>query len=102
MGPLTWQCESVSGRAYRRSRLLRLDQVLEVLEELNLRDEGQVPESVTSLLNRFGVATEPQDTPTLVLEKVLLVQEGYLLHAELVKAVAPKRAATARWTAPGE
>lgn len=67
-------------RAGRRSRLVQLDQALEILEELNLRGELTVPAPVRRSLEQLGVMILPRESPTAVLEKVLIVQEVYLLH----------------------
>jgi len=67
-------------RAGRRSRLVQLDRALEVLEDLNLRGERTVPETVLRSLEALGVMILPRESPTAVLEKVLIVQEVYLLH----------------------
>jgi hypothetical protein len=89
---LHWQEESGQGRQIRRSRLIELDQALEVLEELNLSGERHVPESVRGRLRKLGIVITPKETPTAVLERVLIVQEVYLLHPEQMK-VDPERKA---------
>jgi len=77
---LSWEDETGAVRAGRRSRLVQLDRALEVLEELNLRGERTVPETVRRNLEALGVMILPRESPTAVLEKVLIVQEVYLLH----------------------
>jgi len=88
---LSWEGETGDVRADRRSRLVQLDRILETLEELNLRGEQLVPEVVRERLKQLGILILPQETPTTVLEKVLLVQEVYLLH--------PMPPASKPWTA---
>lgn len=77
---LSWEGETGPVRAGRRSRLVQLDRALEVLEELNLRGEPTVPEPVRRSLESLGLVILPRDSPTSVLEKILIVQEVYLLH----------------------
>lgn len=77
---MSWEGETGEGRADRRSRLIQLDRILETLEELNLRGEQMVPEAVRERLKQMGIPIMPQESPTTVLEKVLVVQEVYLLH----------------------
>jgi hypothetical protein len=77
---LSWEGETGEVRADRRSRLIQLDRILETLEELNLRGERMVPESVRERLKQLGIPISPRESPTTVLEKVLVVQEVYLLH----------------------
>lgn len=75
-----WAEESRAARDGRRTRLTELDGALEVLEELNLRGETMVPQALRIRLQAMGVPTVPRDSPTSLLEKVLVVQEVYLLH----------------------
>ncbi len=89
---LHWQEEPGQVRETRRSRLIELDQALEVLEELNLSGERHVPESVRGRLKKLGIAILPKETPTAVLERVLVVQEVYLLHPEQMKPDPGRRA----------
>lgn len=77
---MSWEGETGEVRADRRSRLIQLDRILETLEELNLRGERMVPESVRERLKQLGIPISPRESPTTVLEKVLVVQEVYLLH----------------------
>ncbi len=77
---VSWEEETRSARDGRRSRLAELDWALELLEELNLKGEPTVPTALRTRLERLGIRIRPQDSPTAVLEKVLLVQEVYLLH----------------------
>lgn len=77
---LSWEGESGSQRADRRSHLGQLDRVLEVLEELNLEGESTVPSEVRRQLELCGIATLAEESPSAVLERVLNGQELYLLH----------------------
>ncbi|HEY6538606.1 MAG TPA: hypothetical protein VI138_06150, partial [Candidatus Dormibacteraeota bacterium] len=77
---LSWEGESGSERADRRSHLGQLDRVLEVLEELNLEGEVTVPQDVRRQLDLCGIATLAEESPSAVLERVLNGQELYLLH----------------------
>ncbi len=88
---LSWEDEPGQVRASRRSRLVELDRALEILEELNLRGERLVPEALRRSLQALGVVILPKESPTAVLEKVLVVQEVYLLHPEPAKPLLGKR-----------
>ena len=88
---LIWEDESGQVRASRRSRLVELDRALEVLEELNLRGEQFVPGPLKASLRAFGLAILPRESPTSVLDKVLAVQEVYMLHPEPAKPGLTKR-----------
>lgn len=77
---LSWEGESGSQRADRRSHLGQLDRVLEVLEELNLEGERTVPPEVRRQLELCGIVTLAEESPSAVLERVLNGQEVYLLH----------------------
>jgi hypothetical protein len=74
------EAESRAARTGRRIRLAELDSALELLEELNLRGEETVPPRLRVRLQAMGVPVVPRDSPTSVLEKVLVVQDVYLLH----------------------
>ncbi|MDA8394749.1 MAG: hypothetical protein M0T72_05810 [Candidatus Dormibacteraeota bacterium] len=77
---MSWEEESRSARDGRRNRLAELDSALELLEELNLRGEATVPPRLRIRLQAMGVPVGPRDSPTSLLEKVLVVQDVYLLH----------------------
>lgn len=94
---LIWEDESGQVRASRRSRLVELDRALEVLEELNLRGEQLVPGPLKARLRALGLAILPRESPTSVLDKVLAVQEVYMLHPESAKP-----GLTKRLSAPGQ
>ena len=99
---LIWEDESGQVRTSRRSRLVELDRALEVLEELNLRGEQLVPGPLTAHLRALGLAILPRESPTAVLDKVLAVQEVYLLHPESAKTTPPKRPSAPRQPPEGE
>ncbi|MHB1502196.1 MAG: hypothetical protein ACYCYK_13860 [Candidatus Dormibacteria bacterium] len=99
---LNWEDESGQVRASRRSRLVELDRALEILEELNLRGEQLVPEPLRAHLRALGLAILPRESPTSVLEKVLVVQEVYLLHPEPAKTILSKRPSAPRQHLEGE
>ena len=99
---LIWEDESGQVRTSRRSRLVELDRALEVLEELNLRGEQLVPGPLTAHLRALGLAILPRESPTAVLDKVLAVQEVYLLHPEPAKTTLPKRPSAPRQHLEGE
>ncbi|MGH7608492.1 MAG: hypothetical protein ACREOD_00895 [Candidatus Dormibacteria bacterium] len=81
---LSWESESGPERADRRSHLSELDQVLEVLEALNLEGTRRVPPAVRRRLELSGIATQAEESPSAVLERVLSGQEVYLLHPTVV------------------
>ncbi len=72
--------ESRAARDGRRNRLAELDSALELLEELNLNGQATVPPTLRIRLQAMGVPVVPHDSPTSLLEKVLVVQDVYLLH----------------------
>ncbi|HUY97073.1 MAG TPA: hypothetical protein VMW47_05560 [Verrucomicrobiae bacterium] len=83
--PLTWEQETRHQRASRRDRLLLLDQVLTVLEELNLRGETLVPAGIHEVLTRCGITCPFTDPPAAVIDRVLNEQGDYLLHPVAVR-----------------
>jgi hypothetical protein len=86
---MSWDGESRAAREGRRTRLTELDGALEILEELNLRGEPTVPRAFRVRLQAMGVPTMPRDSPTSLLEKVLVVQEVYLLHPVEIDGLDP-------------
>ena len=70
----------------RRNRLRRLDDVLEALEQLNLHDRTELPESLHIRLLEIGIETPEKFTVTQLIEKVWAVQQPYL-----VKVVVERR-----------
>ena len=79
-GAVSPEEESRAARVGRRNRLAELDSALELLEELNLKGEETVPPRLRVRLQAMGVPVLPRDSPTSLLEKVLVVQDVYLLH----------------------
>ena len=65
--------------------MVELDQALAVLEELNLRGEEFVPGPLRAHLRALGLVILPRESPTSLLDKVLAVQEVYMLHPEPAK-----------------
>ncbi len=83
--------ESRAARDGRRNRLAELDSALELLEELNLKGEETVPPRLRVRLQAMGVPVLPRDSPTSLLEKVLVVQDVYLLHPVELDRAEPGR-----------
>ena len=74
------------GHDERRMRLRRLDDVLEALEQLNLHDRTELPETLRIRLLEIGVETPEKFTITQLIEKVWGIQQPYL-----VKVVVERR-----------
>ncbi|MHB8508709.1 MAG: hypothetical protein ACYDGR_08695 [Candidatus Dormibacteria bacterium] len=64
----------------RRNRLRRLDDLLAVLEELNLRAQGELPGTFRERLLREGIPVKTDSNVTDLIETVLSSQEQYMLH----------------------
>lgn len=63
--------------AVRRGRLTRLDQMLHILEELNLRERKDIPDNVKEGLTSEGIYFETL-TITEIIDRVFSCQEGYM------------------------
>lgn len=63
----------------RRNRLRRLDDVLEALEQMNLRDERTLIPALEERLIQLGVPAPQQLTPTQLIERVWAIQQPYLV-----------------------
>ena len=66
-------------RGERRGHLRRLDDILEVLEQLNLAEEKVIPPHVALVLRAHGVDPDSGPIPLLI-ERVWEAQRPYLLH----------------------
>ena len=64
----------------RRNRLRRLDDLLAVLEELNLREQGALPKGLRERLLVEGIAVRTESNVSDLIEMVLSSQEQYMLH----------------------
>ena len=62
----------------RREKLRDLDDILDALEQLNLRDATALPQPLRDRLELFGVATQPRANVTELIEKVWELQEQFL------------------------
>ncbi len=76
----------------RRSNLRRLDDLLEVLERLNLRDATELPPPIRQRLEKEGIAVEPGVTFTQLIELVWAVQERYLIDLKADRRKGSRRA----------
>lgn len=63
----------------RRTNLRRLDDILEALERLNLRDATELPPGVRERLEQEGIPVEAGVTFTRLIELVWGTQERYLI-----------------------
>jgi hypothetical protein len=63
----------------RRTNLRRLDDILEALERLNLRDATELPPGVRERLEHEGIPVESGVTFTRLIELVWGAQERYLI-----------------------
>jgi hypothetical protein len=65
----------------RRSRLRRLDDLLEALEGLNLRDAPVLSAAVAERLDSLGIKRSPVTAPfTKLIDGVLAAQEPFMIH----------------------
>ncbi|MEA2645873.1 MAG: hypothetical protein QOE92_956 [Chloroflexota bacterium] len=62
----------------RRAQLRGLDELLDALEQLNLKDTRSLPDGVRKDLQKVGVELEPGDDITGLIEKVWIQQEKFL------------------------
>lgn len=62
----------------RRGHLRELDDILDALEQLNLKDARALPEGVRAKLEKVGIKLEPGDDVTGLIEKVWIQQEQFL------------------------
>ena len=63
----------------RRLTLRRLDDILETLEQLNLHDRTELPDTVAEALVLIGIET-PHDIPIpQLIERVWAMQQPYLI-----------------------
>jgi hypothetical protein len=63
----------------RRQRLRRLDDLLAALEELNLREQGELPARLRERLAAEGIPVRTSSTVTDLIDVVLNSQEQYML-----------------------
>lgn len=63
----------------RRNRLRRLDDVLEALEQMNLRDERALDPLLRQRLHEVGIEDPDRYNPTQLIERVWAVQQPYLV-----------------------
>jgi len=74
------------GHEERRNNLRRLDDVLEALEQLNLHDQTELPDSLARRLVELGIKQPYDFTITQLIEKVWGIQQPFL-----VKVVVERR-----------
>jgi hypothetical protein len=63
----------------RRAGLRRLDDLLSALEELNMREAGELPQALREKLLVEGIPVHTGSTATDLLDMVLSSQEQYML-----------------------
>ena len=64
--------------AQRRTRLHQLDNLLEALEQLNLRDSDELPERLREQLAAAGIEVSDKANVSGLIERVWELQEHYL------------------------
>ena len=64
----------------RRAGLRRLDDLLLALEELNMREAGQMPEALRAKLSAEGIPVRESTTVTELIDIVLSSQEQFMLR----------------------
>jgi len=63
----------------RRGRLRRLDDILDALEDLNLREQGEIPSRLRDRLLVEGIPVTTAASVTDLIDLVLSSQEQYML-----------------------
>jgi hypothetical protein len=77
----------------RRSRLRRLDDLLEALEVLNLQDAPSLSAAVTARLDELGIPSEGSGPPfTELVNGVLKAQERFMIQGPAENRRRPRRA----------
>jgi hypothetical protein len=89
--------ENASPRAWtsetdRRTNLRRLDDLLEALERLNLKDATVLPAPIRSRLEKEGINVEPGVSFTQLIELVWAAQERYLIDLKADRRKGSRRA----------
>jgi hypothetical protein len=64
----------------RRNRLRRLDDLLATLEELNLREAGELPSTLRERMVLEGIPVQVSSSITDLIDLVLSSQEQYMLR----------------------
>ncbi|MGH7904432.1 MAG: hypothetical protein ACREPA_09980 [Candidatus Dormibacteraceae bacterium] len=85
----------------RRQALRRLDDILEALEQLNLRDQEALPPPLVERLQVLGVAEPAQHTVPHLIELVWERQQPFLITLIEDRRRRPRRQSTVgagRWT----
>ncbi len=85
--PRAWTTETE-----RRSNLRRLDDLLEALERLNLKDALTLPVPVRTRLEKEGITVEAGVTFTQLIELVWTAQERYLIDLKADRRKGSRRA----------
>lgn len=63
----------------RRNRLRRLDDILEALEQMNLRDVAELPDILAERLVEIGIDAPHQYSAPVLIEKVWGLQQPFLI-----------------------
>lgn len=63
----------------RRNRLRRLDDVLEALEQMNLREQTELEQVLAERLVELGIEAPFDQTASQLIERVWAVQQPYLV-----------------------
>jgi hypothetical protein len=63
----------------RRQHLRRLDDILELLEQMNLNEQTRISEALATRLEELGVEEPRRYTPAQLIEKVWSYQQPFLI-----------------------
>lgn len=76
----------------RRSNLRRLDDLLDALETLNLRDAPTLTAGLKERLDELGIRSAGAGAPfAKLIDGVLAVQEAFMIHRPVDKRRSPRR-----------
>ncbi|MGH7610263.1 MAG: hypothetical protein ACREOD_10105 [Candidatus Dormibacteria bacterium] len=75
----------------RRSTLRRLDDLLEALEQLNLRETSQLTERIRSSLAAHGIPFEDGAEIRVIIERVWRKQESHMVSPRQERRKSPAR-----------
>lgn len=80
----------------RRNRLRRLDDILEALEQMNLRDVGELPDFLAERLVEIGIEQPHRYTAPALIEKVWSLQQPFLIAIPAERRRRRRRASDAQ------
>jgi hypothetical protein len=86
----------------RRRNLRRLDDILEALEQLNLRDETQLPPHLHNRLLELGVENPDRHSISELIERVWALQQPFLIQVTIDRRRRRRRQSTIDLRPPAE